>query len=282
MGWLITASVIWGFSFGLIKGQTTGIDPFVLGVIRSGIAAGFFLPWYLRDRFKSRRLSREDIRNAWRAGICGFIQIGLMYGPYLLSFRYLKAHEVALFTMTTPIIMALLLTLSLKSISKQLIMAALLATLGGAITAWNELSSADTQTGIVLVQLSNVLFAAGLLLWKRWFSDAPVRSASIMFPYFVGATLAAALLALLFAHEIRTYSGQQWLVMIWLGVVASGLGFLIWNLGALRVSGATLTVANNLKLPIAIIISLAIFGESANLGLLASGLAILLLALRMA
>lgn len=70
--------------------------------------------------------------------------------------------------------------------------------------------------------------------------------------------------------------------MIWLGVVASGLGFLIWNLGALRVSTSTLAVANNLKLPIAIIISLVIFGESANLGLLAAGLAILLLALRLA
>jgi len=228
----------------------------------------------------TRRLSREDVRNARRAGICGFIQIGHMYGPYLLSFRYLTAHEVALFTMTTPIIMALLVSLNSRSVSRQLILAALLATLGGAITAWNDLSSADTQTGIALVQLSNVLFAAGLLLWKHWFSDAPVRSASIMFPYFVGATLATALLALLFAHEFRTYSGQEWLVMAWLGVVASGLGFLIWNLGALRVSTSTLAVANNLKLPIAIIISLVVFGESANLGLLSLGLALLVIALQ--
>ena len=282
MTWLMIASIIWGLSFGLIKGLTTEIDPFVLGVIRSCIAAGFFLPWYLKDRGRPRVDPKNDIKNASRAAICGFTQIGLMYGPYLLSFKYLKAHEVALWTMTTPLVMACIIQIKMKSISWRVIISTIIATAGGMIVAWKDLTSTGLQTGIILVQLSNVFFATGLLLWKKWFSEAPVRNGSIMFPYFGGAALAAAILALCFSRDIRPYTTQEWLVMAWLGLVASGMGFFIWNQGALRVSETSLAVANNLKLPIAIMISLTIFAESADPIQLLSGLAVIMLALRIA
>ena len=70
--------------------------------------------------------------------------------------------------------------------------------------------------------------------------------------------------------------------MAWLGLVASGMGFFIWNQGALRVSETSLAVANNLKLPIAIMISLTIFAERADPIQLLSGLAVIMLALRIA
>jgi drug/metabolite transporter (DMT)-like permease len=277
MLWLLTASIVWGFSFGLIKGQTTGVDPFVLGAIRTTIAACFFLPW----QFSSKRKTLPFSTMA-QASLCGFIQIGLMYGPYLLSFKYLKSHEVALFTMTTPLLMAGLLALTTRKNIGRLAVAVLLATGGGMLVAWKDFGSPEIRLGLILVQFSNLLFAAGLILWKKWLSHESDRQLQLMFPYFFGAAFASLILALIFGHEFRVYSSHEWAVFLWLGAVASGLGSFFWNKGALKVSAPTLAVANNIKLPIAIVISIFVFGETVEWTRLAAGITILFIALRLA
>ena len=103
-----------------------------------------------------------------------------------------------------------------------------------------------------------------------------------MFPYFIGASIAAITLAFIFGREVHIYSAREWAVFVWLGAVASGLGFFMWNRGALIVNRQTLAVANNLKLPIAIVVSLTVFGETANTMTLLTGVIILTLALRVA
>jgi drug/metabolite transporter (DMT)-like permease len=57
---------------------------------------------------------------------------------------------------------------------------------------------------------------------------------------------------------------QTW-ILVYLGIVASGVGFFLWNLGATRVSAGTLAVMNNAKIPLAVACSLLFFGESADL-----------------
>ena len=277
MIWIISASLIWAFSFGLIKSKTAAIDPYVLGVARTGIAALFFLPWFLRE-------SKIAIprRTYVQAAICGFIQIGLMYGPYLLSFRYLKAHEVALSTMTTPIIMAVFIKMINREINWRLFAAVLLATAGGMLASGGSFSGMEGFHGFILVQLSNLLFATGLILWNRWISDVEAQQPKLMFPFFAGAFLASILLAIFLAKNLRPYTQDEWLLFAYLGVVASGIGFFLWNKGALKVSAGVLSAANNLKLPIAILVSLTVFGESADLIKLISGTALIVLGVKMA
>lgn len=277
MIWLVSASLIWAFSFGLIKSKTSAIDPFVLGAARTMVAALFFLPWFLR---KSQVATPRQ--TYLRAAFSGFIQIGLMYGPYLLSFRYLKSHEVALFTMTTPIIMALLLGIQHRHISWRLLMAALIATAGGIFAAGGQLTSAETMNGFILVQISNLLFASGLIIWNKWIVDVKSEQAKLMFPFFLGATCASHITAFFFAKDVRLFATDEWIVIIYLGVVASGLGFFLWNKGALQVTTGVLSVANNLKLPIAMMVSLTVFGESANLINLLGGTALVALGLKLA
>jgi drug/metabolite transporter (DMT)-like permease len=212
-----------------------------------------------------------------------------MYGPYSLAFRYIKAHEVALFTMTTPLLMSVLLILAnfaqknpvkLAAILR-LITAAVLATMGGLIVAGNELASNEIAIGASLVQLSNLFFAIGLILWTRWFDRSECEVLQLMTPFFLGALASALILCAFFATSIEIPAGTEWLSLIWLGVISSGLGFYLWNRGALNVNAATLSVANNIKLPIAIIISVSIFGEQANLVTLSMGVLLITLALKL-
>lgn len=299
MIWLIMASIIWGFSFGVIKGLSINLDPFLLNFYRVGIASLFFTPWFLKKipaihvRTSEVLQTPSDhsihITKILQAFICGAIQIGLMYGPYTLSFRYLKAHEVALFTMTTPLIMSGIL------VGFQLIMmgsrswnqvtrvatASFLATCGGIIVAQGELSSEKLVIGAGLVQLSNLFFAIGSILWTRWFADYQKHLFMMMTPFFLGALFSCLIQIMFFATSMSLPSLNQWLALFWLGGISSGVGFYFWNQGATRVNEATLSVANNIKLPIAVLISIFIFGEEGNAPTLALGIILIMLSLRL-
>ena len=60
---------------------------------------------------------------------------------------------------------------------------------------------------------------------------------------------------------------NQWQSIIYLGCVASGLGFFLWNKGATRSNPGTLAAFNNAVVPFAVIISLLVFGESETMDL---------------
>jgi drug/metabolite transporter (DMT)-like permease len=72
---------------------------------------------------------------------------------------------------------------------------------------------------------------------------------------------------------------DQWLVLFYLGAVASGLAFLLWNLGAKKTDAGTLAVLNNLKVPLAVAASILFFGERADPVRLLTGSGLIFLAL---
>lgn len=299
MIWLIMASIIWGFSFGVTKGLSINLDSFLLNFYRVGVATLFFTPWFL-NKFPTIYMSASNapqkrgdqsvhIIKIFQAFICGAIQIGLMYGPYTLSFRYLKAHEVALFTMTTPLIMSgilvgfQLMTFGSRSSNEvmRLATASFLATCGGIIVANGDLSSEKLAVGAGLVQLSNLFFAIGSILWTRWFAHEQKHLFMMMTPFFLGALFSCLIQMMFFANSIDLPSLHQWLALFWLGGISSGVGFYFWNKGATLVNEATLSVTNNIKLPIAILISILIFGEEGNAPTLTLGIILIMLSLHL-
>jgi len=72
---------------------------------------------------------------------------------------------------------------------------------------------------------------------------------------------------------------KQYWTLAYLGIIASGLSFFLWNKGARQVDAGTLAIFNDLKVPVAVLISVVVFGESVNLVTLAVGGAIVVLAL---
>ena len=67
-----------------------------------------------------------------------------------------------------------------------------------------------------------------------------------------------------------------------LGVIASGVGFFLWNVGATRVSASTLAVMNNAKVPLGVTVALLFFGEHAHLPSLLASLAVMIAAVWLA
>jgi drug/metabolite transporter (DMT)-like permease len=266
MGYLIVVSLVWGLSFGLIKTQLAGLDASFVSLVRLTLSLLLFLPW-LRPR-------AVPVATATRLAAVGAIQFGLMYVAYVASFRFLKAHQVALFTIFTPLYVTLINDLCARRFHPHFLVTVALAVAGTGILVYREIQPADLGAGFALVQFSNLCFAAGQVFYPRIMRRCPGAQDKQVFGFlYAGAVVAAGLAALFttdWAHV--SVSGQQAGVLLYLGLVASGLCFFLWNLGARRTNPGALAIANNLKIPFAILCAVLLFGESVPwLKLLAGG-----------
>ena len=259
MIYLVIVSLVWAFSFGLIGNTLAGLPPAWLGWIRLGLSALVFLPFVRRLPWKS----------ALALFATGAVQFGLMYLAYLSSFRYLKSHEVALFTVVTPLFVAGLNDLFGRRFQPWNLLAACLAVAGAGILKWSQLESTASLYGILLVQASNLCFAAGQLAYRAVLRrlPAPVPDHRVFFWLHLGgfAILTPLALPLALSAAPPAPTPSQWAVLAYLGIVASGLCFFLWNRGARLVSAGQLAVMNNLKIPLAVAVSLFVFREPANL-----------------
>jgi carboxylate/amino acid/amine transporter len=269
MPYLLIVSFLWAFSFGLIKGRLAGLDSAFISAVRLGLALLVFLPF-----LRSRGLPRRTLLAL--AGI-GAVQFGLMYLAYNESFRHLQAHEVALFTLTTPIFVTLLADALDRRFRRRALAAALLAVGGTGLIVFQGQALRPTLLGLALVQLSNLAFALGQVGYKRLRASQPALRDRDIFALLYGGALALVLPLALARMDFASFTitPSQLLTLVYLGVIASGLGFFLWNLGATRVSAGTLAVMNNAKIPLAVACSLLFFGESASLPRLLLSLALL-------
>jgi len=82
----------------------------------------------------------------------------------------------------------------------------------------------------------------------------------------MGGTACAGMSCVIFS-DLNSLSVQpdQWKAILYLGCVASGLGFFLWNKGASVSNPGTLAAFNNAVVPLAVICSLFIFGESTSM-----------------
>jgi drug/metabolite transporter (DMT)-like permease len=270
---LLLASLLWACSFGLIKRHLAGVDPAWVTAARLGLAALVFLPFA-----RPRTLGLRGV--AALAGI-GALQFGVMYLLYLESFRYLRAHEVALFTLTTPLWVTLLADLRERRLRPWALVASLLAIAGAALLVHRAAEFALTLRGVLLVQGANLAFATGQLAYRGWTRARPaLPDYAAMGVLYLGGLLPALLLIARQPIPPRL-EGAQLLTLGYLGLVASGLGFYLWNAGARRAGTGTLAVMNNAKVPLGVAASLVLFGETAEpgpllLSLLALALAVVL------
>lgn len=257
MFYLIVTSLVWAFSYGLIKTNLGSLDPNFVTVCRMIFALMVFTP-FLRLKNVSRSQAVELM-------LIGAIQYGLMYLCFLRSFKYLDAYQAALFTTSTPLYVILFNDLFAKKFHGYYLKVAALAVLGGMVIYFNNILQAELLIGFLLVQGSDICFAYGQVAYKRFRSTTPtIRDQDIYSLLFFGALIVAAVATTAFAgwNSIALVSGKQFMVLAYLGAVASGLCFFMWNKGAVVTNPATLAVFNNLKSPLAITVSLIIFQES--------------------
>ena len=276
MIYLIIASVIWAFSFGLIKTQLTTLDSDLVAFIRLLISLFIFLPL-----LRIKNLPAKFILKL----ICtGLIQYGLMYMTYIASFKYLPAYQVALFTIFTPLYVCIIYDILEKRFNRRFLFAAVLAVTGTAILVYKDLNISAALAGIGLLQISNLSFAFGQVYYTRIMKNEKQQADYQIFGLlYLGAVLVTGISSGITVNwsEI-SISSNQWLALIYLGVLPSGICFFLWNAGARKTSAGNLAVMNNAKIPLAIFVSVIFFNESAAWPKLIMGILLFMAALYIA
>lgn len=148
MAYLFIVSLIWAFSFGLIKGNLTGVDSNFVGFARLLISFLIFLPFL--------KIKKINGRLALKLLLTGMLQFGIMYLTYLAAFRTLKAYEVALFTIFTPIFVTLIDDAFARKFNFLHLATAIITVAGTWVIKRGEIQSPGVMTGFLLDRKSVV------------------------------------------------------------------------------------------------------------------------------
>ena len=205
-----------------------------------------------------------------------------MYVFYIQSYQYLPAYLIATFTITTPIF----ISIADKYFFKNLItlkdaLAIFLVILASYLMRYNVTNPAEYWYGFLLIQCANFVFAWGQVWFKQWNSENPNTDIISNFSQlFLGATIVTSSVYLSVSGSMIELTDTNLLALLFLGLCSTGIGFLLWNIGATKVNSYRLAVSNNLVIPIAIINSVLIFGESISLLLFLPGIILFYIAYR--
>ncbi|MGR5298744.1 carboxylate/amino acid/amine transporter [Vibrio mediterranei] len=274
MGYLYSVTLLWAFSFSLIGVYLAGqVDSWFSVLMRVVLAALVFLPF----------TNFRQVPGALKAKLMaiGGIQLGLMYCFYYQSFLLLSVPEVLLFTVFTPIYVTLFYDFLKGRFSPWYFITAAIAVVGAAFIKFAGIND-NFITGFLVVQGANLCFAIGQVGYKYVMeqTDVELPQHSVFGYFYFGATVVATIAFALFgSFDKMPTTSVQWGVLIYLGVIASGLGYFIWNRGACLVNAGALAVMNNLLVPAGLIVNIVIWNRDVDLVKLSIGGGIILLSL---
>jgi carboxylate/amino acid/amine transporter len=272
MRYLFAVTLLWAFSFSLIGVYLAGqVDAWFSVLMRIALATLVFLPFL--------KLTQIPKRLAVKLMLIGAIQLGIMYSFYYHSFLYLSVPEVLLFTVMTPIYITLLNDAIERHFNPRFFLAAIIAVAGALAIRYESINS-DFLIGLFLVQAANICFATGQVSYKRLMTSSELEHKTVFGWFFIGALIVAIVCFILFGNTNKLPStSTQWVVLIYLGIIASGLGYFGWNKGATLVNVGTLAVMNNLLIPAGIAVNVLIWNRDADIFRLSIGAGIILAAL---
>ncbi|WP_073583081.1 EamA family transporter [Vibrio quintilis] len=245
---LIMTTFIWAFSFSLIGDKLTHVDPYLSVVIRTGLSLVFFSPFIMKN-FSIKNLKYIFI---------GAIQLGVMYCFYFNSFRFISVNNILLFTIFTPIYIVAINQIVYEKFSITSTLLVILSVFGAYIIRKTNIDDA-TLTGFFLVQGANFCFGLGQVLYKKNIPEGTKQAT--VFPYFYLGAFLISLLAFLVLgdkNKIPTTT-SEFITLFYLGIIASGLGYYLWNRGSTQVSVTQLAIMNNLLIPAGIIVNILLW-----------------------
>ncbi|MEO2028329.1 MAG: DMT family transporter [Fuerstiella sp.] len=270
---LVGVALIWGINIPIMKTGLDQLDPFVFNAIRLTISACVLGGFALREHRRGHR-SKPGVSRT-RILIYGIVVSGFYQLLFLLGIDRTTSGNTALIICTVPMWTALLARLFIGERLLRLAWCGLLVALSGTVIV--ALQKGDVTTGSEYLA-GNLCILGAALVW----SAATVGSRSMLksiSPLRLSATAAVIALPLHLLFAVGRYeqsmsalqSVDVWLIIVYAGVLSSGLALPMWNFGVRHAGAAHAAIIQNLIPLIAILAAWLARGESATTAQLFGG-----------
>lgn len=267
---LVVTMTVWGSSFVVTKLVLDEAGPFAVTALRFGIGLSVLLPLAYRRGFRFRLVLEPTFL------LFGLTGVALVYGLQTLALVFTSAANTALISAGVPVVAAVLAKVFLKeSIPPARLFGIGLSVLGVGLVTGTTPSGANSGT----VLLGNALMVGAVVAYGAYAVQGRALRTGERYPAVVAtaASFAAGLLFLfpLAAGEVILFGAPElgargWLVVAYLGVVASALPIFLWNYALRYVPASAAALYINL-VPVVGLGSALLFGERVGAAQLVGG-----------
>jgi drug/metabolite transporter (DMT)-like permease len=247
---LILANIVYGSSYAVSRVVLEHMGPATLSFFRLAIGSLVLVPLALAQRRDDVRLSRADGWNIFWMGLCGFAG-AFAFGNWGL--RFSTATNAALLITVEPVSLILLSPLVLgEHLTRREGVGALLTVVGATVVVLNGIPGASVAIaphwrGDLLLVLSGLAYAGYSLFGRDVLARhkaVPVTAWSILWGLVVMVPFTVAEWV---AGDRPLWTGTTILGTLYLGLVITALGYLLWNWGLERVEAPRLAIFVNIQ-----------------------------------
>jgi len=259
---ILVMTAVWGSTFFLIKDVVTRIPVADMLAARFGLAAVALL--LIAGR--SLRMSAETLRRG--------VLLGVLYGLAQILQTFGLAHTAAsvsgfitgLYVVITPLLGAVILRVR---VTRRVWLAVGLATVGLGVLSLNGFT---VGYGELLTLVASAVYAGHILAMGRLASAETTMSLTVV--QMIVIALLCTLAALPQGVQLPG-SGRDWLIVLYLGVVAGALTMFLQTWAQSRIDATRAAVTMAMEPVWAAAFAVALGGESVTVRMAAGGLAIL-------
>lgn len=235
---ILFVMLIWGSAFTVTKLAVNEVPPLLFAFLRNGVACLVLLPFYISRRKKIKdQLAQLPYKKIFWMGLTG---ITLFYTFFNISLVYTTASVGSLIQGFIPVAIAIGAVLFLKEkLDRNHLLGIFLCVIGVILVGFvgKQDESGNNILGNILMILSVFVWAIYTLISKSVNERDPILVVSLI--TFIGtALLLPAVVIELWDHKIPVLSGNAWAAVIYLGVFASALCYILYA-NALKTLSAT-------------------------------------------
>jgi len=275
---LILANVVYGSSYAVSRVVLEHMGPATLSFCRLAIGSLVLVPLALAQRREDRPLSRSDRWSIFWMGLFGFAA-AFAFGNWGL--RHSTATNAALLITVEPVSLILLSPIVLgERLTRREGVGALLAVVGATVVVLNGIPGASVAIaphwrGDLLLVLSGAAYAGYSLFGRDVLARhraVPVTAWSILWGLVVMAPFTVAEWV---AGERPEWTQTVIIGTLYLGIVITALGYLIWNWALERVEAPRLAIFVNIQPLAGALLGVVALREALTIYTVAGGVLIL-------
>lgn len=269
---LLLTMTIWGSTFVVTKGLIELWPPFTLAFARVAIGTLVLMPLAIARHRRGTRLPWGTI---WIMGLLG---VTLYYLTFNQAMLYISASQGALVQASIPAMTALVAVLWLRERASVLRWSGIALSVTGVLIVF---SGAESEQGNGTLA-GNVLMFASVACWALYTALAKRAANFEPLVITVCVTGAGALLLLPFcAYEIATTGLQPlpitgWAGVLYLGCMASGLAYVLYNASLRHLDASAVGVYTNLIPIVGVLTGVILLGEPLSIRAVVGGTVVML------